>query len=150
MKPSKWAVTRILAALSAITSAQAPAKRPDVWIGPPGVENGKALRAIFEHPDEWKQTRSIVSGILYTTNNLKPFSDDDLRLWFGRLREWKLGLMLEVGAIKEWGITGEATFSRQLPAWEHIGNLGGTIHAIAMDEPLLARASGCRSRTSTR
>jgi hypothetical protein len=40
-------------------------------------------------------------------------------------------------AIKEWGITGEATFSRQLPAWEHIGKLGGTIHAIAMDEPLL-------------
>jgi hypothetical protein len=58
-KPSKWAVTPILAALSAIASAQAPVKCPDVWIGPPGVEKGKALRAIFEHPDEWKQTRSI-------------------------------------------------------------------------------------------
>ena len=90
----------ILAALPAIAWAHAPAKRPGVWIGPPGVENGKALRALFERPDEWKQTRSMVDGLLYADHNFKQFSDEDLHLWFGRLREWKLRLMLEVGAIK--------------------------------------------------
>src|SRR4051794_12135796 len=92
----------LVAALPALLSAQAPQRRPTVWIGPPGVEKGKALRALFEHPEEWKQTRTLVDGLLTTGNHLNQFSDDELRLWFGRLHEWKLRLMLEVGAVKEW------------------------------------------------
>ena len=130
-------VSCLLAALAAVALAQGPAPKPTVWIGPPGVENGKSLRAMFEHPDEWKETRSMVDGLLYADHNFKQFSDDDLRLWFSRLREWKLRLTLEVGAIKEWGITGEITFTRQRPTWDRIQNLGGKIYAVAMDEPLL-------------
>jgi hypothetical protein len=111
---------------------------PTVWIGPPGVENGKSLRAMFEHPDEWKQTRSMVDGLLYADHNLnRQFSDEDLRLWFSRLREWKLRLGLEVGAIKEWGTTGAITFSRERPMWDRFQSLGGKIYSVAMDEPLL-------------
>ena len=127
----------ILAVLPAIAFAQTPPRTPPVWIAPPGVENGKSLRAMFEHPDEWTQTRSMVDGILYADHNFKQFSDEDLRLWFSRLREWKLRLSLEVGAVKPWGTTGDVTFSRQLPAWDRIQNLGGKIYSIAMDEPFL-------------
>jgi hypothetical protein len=89
----------LLATLPAI--AQTPRVAP-VWIGPPGVENGKSLRAMFEHPDEWKETRAMVDGILYADHNLGQFPDADLRLWFSRMRDWKLRLSLEVGAVKEW------------------------------------------------
>jgi hypothetical protein len=127
----------VMAALQAAGLAQVHERRPAVWVGPPGVENGKALRALFEHADEWKQTRRMVTGILYADHNFKQFSDDDLRLWFGRLREWKLRLALEVGAVKEWGQTGDVTFNRQRPMWDRIQTLGGAIYAVAMDEPLL-------------
>lgn len=126
-----------MAVLPAVLSAQPPVRRPAVWIGPPGVENGKAIRALFERPDEWQQTRTLVDGLLTTGNTLKQFPDDDLRLWFGRLREWKLRLMLEVGAVKEWGQTGDVPFTQQSPAWDRFQKLGGAIYAIAMDEPLL-------------
>jgi hypothetical protein len=53
------------------------------------------------------------------------------------MREWKLRLMLEVGAIKEWGTTGDVTFNRQRPSWDRLQTLGGSIYAVAMDEPLL-------------
>ena len=56
---------------------------------------------MFERPEEWNETRSMVDGILYADHNFRQFSDGDLRLWFSRLREWKLRLMLEVGAVKE-------------------------------------------------
>jgi hypothetical protein len=78
-----------------------------------------------------------VDVLLYADHNFKQFSDDDLRLWFGRLREWKIRLGLEVGAIKEWGQTGEITFTRQRPTWDRIKSLGGNIYAVAMDEPFL-------------
>ena len=134
-------VVFILAALPAsflqMALAQTPPRKPSVWIGPPGVENGKSLRAMFEHPDEWSHTRSLVDGLLYADHNFKQFSDEDLRLWFSRLREWKLRLSLEVGAVKEWGITGDIPFSRQRPTWDRIRSLGGKIYSIAMDEPFL-------------
>ena len=134
-------VVFILAALPAsflqMALAQTPPRKPSVWIGPPGVENGKSLRAMFEHPDEWSHTRSLVDGLLYADHNFKQFSDEGLRLWFSRLREWKLRLSLEVGAVKEWGITGDIPFSRQRPTWDRIQNLGGKIYSIAMDEPFL-------------
>ena len=125
-----------LAAVSPVVFAQ-DVRHPGVWMGPPAVENGKALRALFEHPDEWKQTRSMIDGILYADHHFKDFSDDDLRKWFGQLREWKLRLMLEVGAVKEWGQTGDITFNRQQPSWDRLQKLGGYIHALAMDEPLI-------------
>jgi hypothetical protein len=127
----------LMTALAATASAQSQPHVPVVWMHPPGVENGKSLRALFEHPDEWKQTRSMVDGILYADHNFNQFSDTDLRRWFSQLREWKLGLSLEVGAVKEWGITGDIPFTRQRPIWDRIQKLGGSIQSIAMDEPLL-------------
>ena len=127
----------ILATLAAIALAQAPPHKPAVWIGPPGVDNGKALRDMFEHPDSWSRTRQLADVLLYADHNFKQFSDDDLRRWFALMHGWNLRLGLEVGAVKEWGLTGDDTFRKETPGWDRLQRLGGRIFAIAMDEPLL-------------
>ncbi len=118
--------------------AQTNRPRPEVWMMPPGVENGRAMRDLFAKPDEWKETRSLIDVLGYTDLNFnKQFSDDDLRAWFAKLNEWKIKLALETGAIKPWGQTGDTTFNVEKPMWERIEKLGGKIYAIAMDEPLI-------------
>lgn len=112
--------------------------KPEVWMMPPAHDSGKALRDLFEQPDQWKKTRGLIDVLGYTDLNFnKQFTDDELKTCFAKMREWQLKLGLEVGAIKPWGLTGEKTFEKERPMWERIERLGGKIHAIAMDEPLL-------------
>jgi len=119
-------------------SAQDTGPRAEVWMGPPSYEDGRCFRELFENPDGWRQTRSAVDVVTYADHWLqKQFTDEELRTWFARLRDWRLKLALEVGAIKPWGMTAEKTFSVQRPIWERVQRLGGRIHAVAMDEPLL-------------
>jgi hypothetical protein len=114
-----------------------PAAKPEIWISPPGQENGRAFRELMTHPEAWPETRAAIDGIFLSDLNLnKQFTDDELRAWLPRLGEWKLKLAMEVGAIKPWGPTGEKTFAIERPMWERIERLGGRIQAIAMDEPL--------------
>lgn len=113
--------------------------RPAVWMGPPAANDGKCFRELFEHPEQWTEARSLIDVLLYTDLNFnKQFKDDELQKWFAMLQQWKIKLGLEVGAIKPWGQTGEKTFNIERPMWERIERLGGEIHAIAMDEPLLS------------
>jgi hypothetical protein len=117
--------------------AQAPKPQPTVWMAPPGIENGKSLRDLFEHPEAWKETRSLVDVLMYTDLNFKrQFNDDELRRWFGQLKDWNIRLAMEVGALKEWGMTGEKTFAAERPIWDRLQGLGANLYAIAMDEPL--------------
>ena len=135
MSRQYFAVVALALAASATVHAQAP--KPTVWISPPGNENGKSFRDLFEHPDQWKETRAMVDVLSYTDLNLqRQFTDDELRAWFSKLREWKVKLAMEVGALKEWGLTGEKTFNAERANWEHLQSLGANVHAIAMDEPL--------------
>jgi hypothetical protein len=67
----------------------------------------------------------------------RQFKDDELRAWLPMLRAWNIKLALEVGAVKEWGPTGEKTFNAERPMWDRFQRLGGTVDAIALDEPLL-------------
>jgi len=128
----------LAACAAAQTRAQAPQAKPTVWMAPPSYDNGKCFRALFENPEGWKETRSVIDVLMYADHRLqKQFSDDELRAWFAQLRQWKLKFALEVGAGKPWGITGEKTFNAQRPAWDRVQRLGGSIHAIALDEPLL-------------
>lgn len=118
--------------------AALPLAAAEVWIAPPGTENGAHFRELFEHPDEWRETRSRVDVLFYADHNLdRQFTDDELRAWFAKMAEWKIRFGMEVGAIKEWGQTGEKTFSVERGKWERFEHLGGNIHAIAMDEPFL-------------
>ncbi|HEY3324188.1 MAG TPA: hypothetical protein VGP72_27300 [Planctomycetota bacterium] len=126
----------VLAWSCAVRGAESP-KRPEVWMGPPGLENGKVFRELFEKPDDWKQTRSMIDVLCYADHVLgKQFTDDELKTWFAQLKEWKLKFGLEVGAVKPWGETGEKTFNIQRKKWDRFQALGLDIYAIAMDEPL--------------
>ncbi|HOD80266.1 MAG TPA: hypothetical protein PKG77_02535 [Phycisphaerae bacterium] len=115
------------------------APKPEVWMGPPAYDNGRCLRELFEHPDQWAATRERVDVISYTDLNFtKQFKDDqELRRWLVMLADWKIKLALEVGAIKPWSHTGARTFEIEKPMWDRLRRLGGRIHAVAMDEPLL-------------
>ncbi|MCX7011466.1 MAG: hypothetical protein NTW86_02660 [Candidatus Sumerlaeota bacterium] len=129
-----------LAALSLLAPrimAQPAGAKPVVWMGPPAAQDGKCFRELFEHPDEWKETRALADALFYTDLNFtKQFKDDELKQWFAMMKQWGLKLGMEVGAVKPWGVTGEAVFAKERPMWERIERLGGDIYAVAMDEPL--------------
>ena len=129
----------LLAFLSSVrAAAQDRGAKPTVWMAPPSCDNGKRFRELFEKPDTWQETRAEIDVLMYADHWLhKQFTDDELRAWFSQLQQWRLEFALEVGAIKPWGISGEKTFEVQSPLWERFRRLGGEIHAIAMDEPLL-------------
>jgi hypothetical protein len=136
-------VKHVVFALAVLLAAQAQgedrAPRPKVWMYPPARREGACFRELFEHPDQWKETRAAVDVLGYADHNLdRQFSDDQLRAWLPRLRAWGMKLELEVGAVKPWGTTGRRTFEVQRPMWDRVQRLGGSIYAIAMDEPLSA------------
>ncbi|MCX6909396.1 MAG: hypothetical protein NTY01_15325 [Verrucomicrobia bacterium] len=132
----------ILVVALGVTAAPALAEtgkaKPEVWMGPPGQDNGRCFRELFEKPDEWKETRSLVDVLFYSDLNFKRhFTDDELRAWFGQAQKWGLKIAMEVGAVKPWGQTGEKCFNAEKPNWDRLQGLGQNLYAIAMDEPLL-------------
>ncbi len=104
---------------------------------PPGEPNARCLRELFTQPEQWAETRSLVTVLGCTANQLtKNFTDDELRVWLPQIEKWGIKLGLEVGAVKEWGTTGQKVFDVQRREWDRLQSLGGKITAIAMDEPL--------------
>ena len=135
--------SHLVVVLAVLFSAQAEAEdrgpATKVWMCPPAREGGRCFRELFEHPDQWKETRAAIDVLGYADHNLnRQFTDDQLRAWLPRLREWGLKLELEVGAVKPWGKTGRKTFEVQRPTWDRVQRLGGSIYSVAMDEPLSA------------
>jgi len=128
----------LLAFLAIVSPSAADAQKEiaKAYLGPPSGHKGAQLRELFEHPDQWARTRALTGGILYADHAFSDFSDAELRAWFDQLTQWKLALELEVGGVKEWGVTGAGTFAGERAAWERIERLGGRIASIAMDEPL--------------
>jgi hypothetical protein len=123
-----------LLALGQPAHAQAPRPTPKLVIAPPG----DGMRELFEHPDAWPQARALTGAILYADHNLTHLEDDELRAWFALMRTWNISLELEVGTIKEWGPTADATFAAEQLVWDRAIRLGATLTSIAMDEPLAA------------
>lgn len=134
-----------LIAPSALAQAQDAKAAPTLWLGPPASDNGRALRELFEHPEQWQATRRMVDVLFSTDLHLQhQYSDAELGTWLPKLKQWHIKLALEVGAIKEWGPTGEKTFNAERPMWERIQRLGGNIYAIALDEPLVCVRSSLK------
>ncbi len=104
---------------------------------PPGAADGKSLRQLFAHPDQWQETRTNIHVLGYADHQLnRQFTDDELRAWLPMIGQWGLKLGLEVGAVKPWGPTGQKTFDIERKYWDRFQSLGGRIYALAMDEPL--------------
>lgn len=83
-KPQKLLVllinTLILCAGAGIALAQTAKTRPEIWLGPPSYENGRCFCELFEKPDEWPETRSLIDVLFYADHNLKrDFPDDEVR-----------------------------------------------------------------------
>ncbi len=117
--------------------AQANMDKPEVWMMPPGNE-GRSFRELSGQPEAWQETRSLIHVLGCTDlQTQKLFTDDELRGWFALMNGWGLKFGVEVGAIKEWGLTGAKTFAAERPLWERVQRLGGKIYAVAMDEPLV-------------
>jgi hypothetical protein len=83
----------------------------------------------------------VTGAILHADHTLTHFSDAELQSWFAMMRTWHITLELEVGAIKEWGPTADATFAAEQPIWDRAMRLGADLTSIAMDEPLAASRS---------
>ncbi len=107
----------------------------ELCIGPP---NADELRDLFENESAWADTRRFVKSLVYADHDFKKLEDGELRFIFSRMREWGLSLELEVGAVKEWGVTARDTFKWEVEHWDRVVRLGGVISAISMDEPLVA------------
>ncbi len=128
----------VLSVCGCMAASQAQTPKPSVWISPPGQDKCLAFRQLFEQPDAWKETRAVTDVLFITDLNLqRHFTDDELRKWFGMMKEWKLKLAMEVGAVKPWGQTGEKCFNAERKNWERLQSLGANLYAIAMDEPLV-------------
>lgn len=109
---------------------------PTVWIMPDWEDSGQCIRDLFTHPEQWSATRPYVD--VYEFSSFKYFSDDELRTWFGQLKKWNIKLAVENGAIKDWAPTAEKMIAAETPYFNQIKNDGGTLYALAMDEPLIA------------
>jgi len=136
---ARWTLSLLgLLLLALPLRAAEPPPRPQLWMGPPGKDEGRRFRDLFDHPEQWEQTRAAIDVLQYADHVLKKqFTDDELRRFFGLLKQWKLKFAMEVGCIKPWGLTGQRTFEIQRKYWEHFQSLGAELYAIAMDEPFL-------------
>ena len=127
----------VLGMVCVMPSGNAQEKPPQVWMIPPGINHGEAFRQLMLHPDQWKETMSRITGIGYADHVLnQQFTDEELKAWLPTIHQHGLQFGLEVGAVKEWGPTGAATFKAESPMWDRFQRLGGHIDSIAMDEPL--------------
>jgi hypothetical protein len=135
MKISPLASLTFLFALF-LLPAEAASSKP-VALMPPAYMDYKGLKDLFQHPDQWQETRSKITTLGCIDWLLdKNFSDDELKTYMPMVHQWGLKFALEVGAVKEWGITGEACFKLEQPKWNRIVAAGGQIDMFGMDEPL--------------
>ena len=119
-------------------SAEPVKKIPAFVLGPPGRNDGQAIRELAAHPEQWEQLRKRTGNLLYADHVLHRQNSEDgvLTELLGKFRAMNLPLQLEVGAVKPWGKTGAETFAKQKPIWERFLRCGALIDGIAMDEPL--------------
>ncbi|MCL2744890.1 MAG: hypothetical protein FWE67_13660 [Planctomycetaceae bacterium] len=122
-----------------LCSAQTKNKIPKFLVGPPGREDGRAIRELVRQPERWATCRKFTEGIVYADHVLaRQFKDDkELADLFAGLNKINIPLQLEVGAVKPWGPTGAEAFDKQRGNWQRFLRLDAKIIGIAMDEPLV-------------
>ena len=115
-------------------------KIPRFVLGPPGKTELTAYKQMIDHPEQWEKLRPYVGALLVTTNWIRRSypDDNDLKAAMQKLRQLNMPIEIEVGALKEWGKTGEGTYRAQTQEWDRILQSGGNVISFAMDEPFIA------------
>ena len=132
-----------------------------VWMMP----GASSFNEFLNNPaglDGWTYTQSKVDIIGYADHDImKRNSAEDRIAGFAKLKEMGIGLGLEVGAVKEWaisgggvdddinsggnlGIVGKMTFERQNELyWKQFIEEGADIKAFTLDEPFTNVMNHC-------
>jgi hypothetical protein len=102
---------------------------------------------LFTMPQDWSIARAKINVFKFYAQNLLEDPCDicgrnTLQTFihvdaFRKLDTWGLATAIEVGAVKEWGCTGEDEFRVTDGAIRNDQVNGGTVSILAMDEPLL-------------
>lgn len=125
------------------TSIPLPAEQ--VWFAP--NMGSTDYTDLFAHPGNWVQARSNVDVFKFYNQNVLDIEcdicgDNTLPAFrsvdaFRQLETWGVATAVEVGAVKEWGCTGDQEFRNADAAVRNIEANGGRVAILAMDEPLL-------------
>ena len=134
-----WIFLFFLLCTASLVAAEPVKPIPAFVLGPPGRNEGQALRDLANHPEQWEQIRNRAGNLLYADHvlNRQNPEDETLTELFRKFREMNLPLQLEVGTVKPWGKTGAEVFAIQKPMWERFLRCGAWIDSIALDEPLV-------------
>ena len=113
------------------------ARSPKYWMIPsPWPNRGRCLRELAHRDSEWAQTRAKVDGIgTYSTLLNDDFSDEELKVIFGKIKAWNKLFALEVPAIKPELPNAAAGFAKVKGAVDRFVRMGMRADHFAMDEP---------------
>jgi hypothetical protein len=129
------------------TSIPAPPPVPSdlVWFAP--NMGSRDYPELFTKPEQWTVARSRINVFKFYTQNVLNVpcaicGDNTLSTFvdaqaFRKLTEWGIAISIEVGAVKEWGCTGEEEFRVAKAAIQNIQANGGTVTFLDMDEPFI-------------
>lgn len=132
---------------STLTPTPVPTPMPAnlVWFAPNMGSTDYA--DLFTMPQNWSVARAKINVFKFYTQNLLDDPCDicgknTLQTFiradaFRKLNEWNLATAIEVGAVKEWGCTGEQEFRVADTVIRNVQLNGGTVGLLAMDEPLI-------------
>jgi hypothetical protein len=140
------------------TATLAPTAVPSdlVWYAP--NMGSRDYVDLFANPEAWAAARGEIDVFKFYTQNLleapcsicgsnilNAFVDADA---FQKLTEWGIGISAEVGAVKEWGCTGDEEYRVAKEVMDNVQGNGGKVTFLAMDEPyiggeLVANGNSC-------
>lgn len=147
----------LVALLLILSAAPQAAVRPEIWFCPgPGTLDYPHL---FDRPDQWRHAREAVSVFKFYQQHTSSVSDavngpntyDALVRAgaFSKVIAWGKKIALEVGAVKEFYCTPDASgmnraIADTLASVHAVERAGGKVSYLAMDDPFAAgRAAVC-------
>jgi hypothetical protein len=124
---------------------------------------------MFEVPEEWAETRKLIDVFRFNQQHTAVIPDNIVGPntynglvvsdAFRKIARWGIKISLEVGSVKEFYCTDDASgmntaVAETVGAITAVQNAGGVVHYLQMDEPFLSgrtpRCGGSMERTADR